>query len=527
MKQYDFKASKVVALFLVQFDVKSGYNLLWRKSSIAGFNFDGLDYKAMPSGIHDMKESTVLLCHSLNNKKYYGFSRFQQHILEDTHDDTLNSEISRDRVKMYSLGILCEPRKQDWIPNDPIQNGLENIDIINTTLSKFLKSEDYDNFNSFEELFHTVTSTLNPPNSTTNHLLNSLPDLIDSIGPLIFEVYKLALLRKKIVIFNNPLSKVDLFTSGAFTYLISLLAVIPEDTKLLSKDSKNSLFSQTIYNVGLNDLSGPLLKIPGFIGSTNDEVIMYQSDVYDVGIFLPSNSIDSTTLFNSSDIQTGLDFNKRRKATIKDYKKFKVVHNELFGSKNKKPSNESNDDLASINTSTSILSYFRNEENEYNIDPEWWLKSATSTMSWREYLWSAFSWFASAGQVRDECISASDQEDTPTDVHQRIRLIQFINIISYFHKLTKKWYYLINAIVLEVYEDHTVNMDNNDTQNITDQLIGNKKVDIELTYQDIIEMELDPYSEQDLQFAKEFVLFYWGSIVESVEVGIGVDVFCC
>lgn len=44
--------SKVVAVFFTEFDMKSGYKLLWSSTS-KDVPLEGIEYKSFPSGIHD------------------------------------------------------------------------------------------------------------------------------------------------------------------------------------------------------------------------------------------------------------------------------------------------------------------------------------------------------------------------------------------------------------------------------------------------------------------------------------------
>ena len=104
----------------------------------------------------------------------------------------------------------------------------------------------------------------------------------------------------------------------------------------------------------------------------------------------------------------------------------------------------------------------------------------------------------------------------PPHVPDKVDLVDLVNIVGYFHKLTKKWFYMINEAVLEVWDDQA----STDDQPLT------RRICLELTYQDVVEMELDPYSNADLEFLKQFVLLYW-EVVDSVEIGMGLNSICC
>lgn len=75
--------------------------------------------------------------------------------------------------------------------------------------------------------------------------------------------------------------------------------------------------------------------------------------------------------------------------------------------------------------------------------------------------------------------------------------------------------------------DIDIGGDDDMNASLISSLTSNNKINIELTYQDLVDMELDPYSYQDLDFVRDFVLLYWGSVVDNVEIGIGFNGVCC
>lgn len=541
-----YRPPKVAALFLVHFDTRAGYTLEWSKTT-GDVSLDGLDYKLMPSGIHEFDTSTVLLSHLYDKTLYYGLSRFRQ-INLNTGDEN-----SRDNIKMYSLGILVEPldalsskKTALWKPNDFINNGWEYINQLDDTLGQYLAERDYETGETsrLETLFGLLASPLlsvkGPSHAANldNHLLNTLPDLLDQLGPLVFPVYKLSLLRKNVLLFNGHDRPVDFFTAGAFSYLLLLLSVVPKDLDTVTKEEKNNYFSQPIYSVGLGDLDRDpsVFGLRGFIGSTTDEILKHQLQIYDYGVLLPSNG-QSSRIFASGDSSPTV------KATLKDYHKFKIIYKEVFSGllAAQAAASVSTDDLASIRSSSSRLSVrhgypFVRDVLLLDSEPSWWLEDATSAISWREYVWLAFSWFASAGTVGQTSIETS-QAPAHHQHGQKERLARLVNVVGYFHKLSRKWFYVINNIILEELgerrgsvADQTASTtpDHDETHDaLLLSLTSDSKITVELTYQDITDMELDPYSDQDLDFVRQFVMLYWGTIVDGVEIGIGIQGVCC
>lgn len=514
-----YSTSKVACVFLAQFHPKTGHKLVWSKSP-ANIKPEGLEYKALPSGIHEYEKTTIYLTHETQGKLYYGLARFQQLNLNST------AETDRDLVKMYSLGILLEPLAgKHWKPNEFGRIGWEHLDSMEETLSDFLKDEKMEHI---EALYHKLTSEdldlpRFPQNSPmVNHPLSSLPAVLSVVGPLIFPIYKAGLLRKKIMIFNHSSQGGELVTGpsnrspeicGSLAYIISLLSIVPKDVNFEPLD-KDAFFSQPIYTVGLLDMgSGIFEHYPGYIACTSDEILKFQQNLYDVGIIMPPSDNQVLQVANSDSL------NEPLRATFNDYTKFLKVYRKLPSENN----GVTSDDTSSIRTSNSVFSSLRFDIHGENIniklshEPSWWLDEATSPMSWREYIWLAFAWFASAGTTNRASPNGNfsgghEQEESRESVKKL--LLQLTLIVGHFHKLTKKWFFVIDEIVAEALEDKS-----GQPQPV--------KVTLELTHQDIVDMELDPYLHEDLQFVREFVQLYWGGVVEDVEIGLGIQGVCC
>lgn len=483
--------TNIIAVFLAEFDIRSGYKLVWSKAEVPGFEFDGLEYKVLPSGIHEYGESTVLLSHWHEGRVYYGMSRYYQYVIG-------NDSTDRSNVKMFALGILCDPGSSVWKPNEFIRNGWEYVEEVHQKLVKFVHLREYTDFAKLQDI-PKVTPNIN------NHLLTNLPEMFRTLGPLVFVLYKQSLLRKRILLFNQrsrshddqdilPNGVDNLYNISSFCYLISLLSVVPQEIDFISQTSVPT-YSQPVYQIGLTDMAGELIKLKGYIGSTNDDILK-ESPVYDIGVVID----EWARVF---------DYEQRPiKATNKDYDKFVLIYLELPRSDGVTNDTDiSADDLSSIRTDT--WKTFDGECVAQDM-PEWWKTEATEPVSWTESIWSAFSWFATAGQQ----LEGSPQP--PPHVQDKVDLVDLVNIVGYFHKLTKKWFYIINEVVLEVLDD----------QACTDEQPLTERISLELTYQDVVEMELDPYSSADLEFIKEFILLYW-EVVDSVDIGMGLNNICC
>lgn len=499
---------KVAAVFLAQFDVKLGYKLVWHTSP-TNVDLAGIEAKALPSGVHEYLATSIYLAHESRGKLYYGVARFRQ--LNE------NAPGGSDRllVKMYSLGILVEPLKcHHWTPHEFSAIGWEHLSSLDSALATFLSDSQ---LAPLEELALLLTGpdaldSVSP--SHADHPLARLPAALSAVGPLIFPLYKAALLRKSILLFNHASQghselrdalAGDPPTCGALAYVLALISVVPRDVQMEATTATEGLYSRPLYTVGLYDVESHMLEHhPGFVAATSDEILKYQKLLYDVGVEMPESGLATCRVFASCDPSLLL------KATYNDYTKFLKVYRKLPQSDE---SSAPRDDLSSIRTSSSVFSALRlgvfggDKHNKLTREPAWWFNDATAPMSWREYIWLAFAWFASAGTTERET-SKIDLACEESDV-ARSEMLQLASIVGHFHKLTKKWFYIIEEILMEAVTG------------------GAGKITLELTLQDVVDMELDPYSQQDLQFVREFVLMYWGDSVDEVEFGLGIHgIFC-
>ncbi|OWB71287.1 hypothetical protein B5S31_g973 [[Candida] boidinii] len=187
---------------------------------------------------------------------------------------------------------------------------------------------------------NNTTNNNTPIITNSDHMILSLFKLIDDLGPSIFTIWKLALLRKKLILFAEaPPSSVELYSStptsegettannntgnieeennihdhdeeeeedsyhpkisdfSKFVYDISLLSSVPQEIKLsllksgISEEKLNNLeILKPIYNLCVNDIDylKKLDKESPFIGSTTDQIILDKSNLYDYAVKIPS-----------------------------------------------------------------------------------------------------------------------------------------------------------------------------------------------------------------------------------------------
>lgn len=665
--------SEIASVFLTEFDMKSGYKLQWSKSYIDTNSLllllDGIEYKSLPSGIHELEEATVFISHKPENKNghhkeditYYGVSCFKQFVITDTENIT-----DRDNLKMYSLGVLCKPssKESEWKPNEFIRNGWEYIDGLKKILDDLKDTtrkcdgpinldEFFNQSGTFKKVFEQTDYTKAKNNS--NHLLFSLPQLFETLGPLVFAIFKQSLLRRNIMIFNElhlqTLPYIAASSDGShddddddaeeeedeeeeegtefnhnkstrraekdtyalltsFSYLFAVLSVIPKDIELEHLELRSQ---QPLFNVGLHELSSNTFKLidsNGFIGVTSDEILK-NHPIYDVGVEIGHPEIKaflkqpSTKQQKQQKQQREQSRNLPIKATIRDYHKFQKIFSQLVSKHllNKGVKNTSTKDHPSVysplNNSTTPVRFSatssstdsgpgpdqdqdqdQDEDQDQDQDqdpttatittsstvvpptlqplrktytdlspsspklsnePSWWRSATVESVSWSESVWSAFSWFASAGQQLENEDSLDQLPQNTCDSSSQIHLLSnenefgnkdgmdssledIIQTIGVFHKLTHKWFNYIDELIHEVHQEEQARFGSEEDQ----ALVETEVVEVlQISYQDMIEMELDPYSALDIAFLKEFVALYYREKVDRVNVGYSFTNVCC
>ncbi len=84
----------ISALFLIDFDVKAGYTIVW-KQALAGLELEGVvEYKSLPSGLHTVPEDLVYFVH---DGEHAGLSAFVNARTDD--------EATR-HARMIAVGVL-------------------------------------------------------------------------------------------------------------------------------------------------------------------------------------------------------------------------------------------------------------------------------------------------------------------------------------------------------------------------------------------------------------------------------------
>lgn len=334
----------IAALFLIDFDVKAGYTIIW-KQAIPGLELEGVvEYKSLPSGLHTVSDDLIYFVHE---QGYAGLSAF-------VNSPTTDEE-SR-RARMIAVGVLvplsygrlgrawrhaeglksmaaklaidgkqtrlleeywekCGTRDPSRQP-DPIKDS----PMASPALGKRVIPK---NAHARDRSASEAPGLMQPEHRLSpHHPAWSLNNLLDTFGPLIFPIHRAALLRKRILISAHaPVNEICNF--GMFVccllapvndnadkptvYNISVLANVPSSVFDLLDPSAPSQRLRPLFTIGVHDIpflmaddaskrpgpgpqqhSSPLGDASsGWIACTTDSILAIKDDLWDVLITMP------------------------------------------------------------------------------------------------------------------------------------------------------------------------------------------------------------------------------------------------
>ncbi|KAL6238931.1 hypothetical protein BDW75DRAFT_199927 [Aspergillus navahoensis] len=577
----------IAALFVIHFDVKAGYMVTWKRT-IPGVEVEGaVEYKSLPSGLHNVSEDLVYFVH----EQYAGISAF----INQPADE------SERNAKMFSIGVLvplssgrlgkswrhasklkelAQHYSEHAFDTHRLSEYWETHEIsanetsaapdspLESPLSLRLRAHDDrpDPLQRRRAISDAIILETSRPALTPFHPASSLPDFLDSFGPLLFPLYRAALLRRRVLF----MAEAPVQVPCNYVYDLSLLASLPNSLlPLLPPDRLPSLRPRALFNVGVYDIpylssfiggSADSERDNAWIACSTDSVLSMKPELFDILVTLPpshSKNAAGKAYPTISVFPPSLDKKPPQrtelKATQRDVRRYTTLRKGLrrvfkdectrYGS-----DTDDNSDAASTFSSSPI------------VEP----------LSWTRLAYTSFIWWASAGEKRD---GFSEEEEEEHEVEQDARLLASVDnlpsppsgsmrrrnmqqeqtptqppeiaLIAYFRQLTTQIFATLsdviarqdnqsgNDTVLDTsipYEDEIENPESfNDeittedpsadddssplldrNQSSLPEAQASNTDAIIITAEDMAEMGLDTWSAADRIFVEELVLIWWG-----------------
>ncbi|KAL2871936.1 uncharacterized protein BJX67DRAFT_94214 [Aspergillus lucknowensis] len=580
----------IAALFVIHFDIKAGYMVTWKRT-IPGVEIEGaVEYKSLPSGLHHVDEDLVYFVY----EQYAGISAFVNQPADE----------SERNAKMFSIGVLVPlssgrlgkswrhaPKLKElaqryaeptfdtsqlleyWEtyelsandtsavpPDSPLESPL--------SLRFRAHSDRPDYLQRNRAISDAIVLETPRPTLTPFHPASSLPDFLDSFGPLLFPLYRAALLRRRVLLMAEAPVRIPC----DYVYDLSLLASLPNSLlPLLPPGRLPSLRPRALFNVGVYDIPylssfvGPAADSEGdhaWIACSTDSVLSMKPELFDVLVTLPpphsKNAADKkypTISVSSPTSQSTAAQRTELKATQRDVRRYTALRKGLRrvfkGEDSRSEDIDSDDDSDAASTFSS--------------------SPIVEPLSWTRLAYTSFIWWASAGEKRD---GFSEEEEEEHEVEQDARFLASVDnlpsppsvsvrhqsmqlgeppkqppeiaLVAYFRQLTTQIFATLSDVIAR--QDHqdgaepddavstpytdgddqtspaeheTITRDATQEDESTSPLLGLEQQSplqdrasesgaVAITAEDMMEMGLDTWSAADRIFVEELVLMWWG-----------------
>ncbi|KAE9969513.1 hypothetical protein EG327_010626 [Venturia inaequalis] len=441
----------LAALFLIKFDQKVGYTTSW-KQSLKDVPLEGVvEYKSLPSGLHNVKEDLVYFVQD----QYAGVSAF---INRPAGAEERNAQF----IAVGAMVRLGDGRLgRAWEHAGSLKHLARQLVTHNDNLSSLEEywdehkapsdssgesSEDpISPFTAAQRRVRPISSvSLAPPNQTLPpfHPAHTILEYLDTFGPLLFPLHRAALLRKRILFITPPPMKL----TCEYVYDLSILSSLPNSlSSSLPLPSPSAARLQPLFNVGIHDIpflskyaptkGSQTVQPPvsddlglGWIACTSDEILAMKPQLYDILIELPHP--DKSRLSSTAKLHERKEENwpilKRSdtgaviKATQRDLRRYRTLRRALapltrLSTAHKSDLRQAVEDSEEEDEEQAHLLYTHDYESPNAIgDEEDSLRAGEEKMveriSWSALAYSSFIWWASAGE-KEEGLQQEEEQD--------------------------------------------------------------------------------------------------------------------
>ncbi|PYH95451.1 hypothetical protein BO71DRAFT_377533 [Aspergillus ellipticus CBS 707.79] len=583
----------IAALFVIRFDIKAGYVISWKRA-LSGVEVEGaVEYKSLPSGLHNVPEDLVYFVH----EQYAGISAFVNWPAEEAERNAKMFAIGvlvplssgrlgkswRHAPKLKELAANCA---QDMSDTKALSDYWENYEIresdasivpppdspLESPLSLRLRAHGdlRDAVHRSRAFSDAIVLETPRPALTPFHPASSLPEFLESFGPLIFPLYRAALLRKRVLF----MAEAPVHIPCSYVYDLSLLASLPNSLlPLLPPNGVPPARPRPLFNVGIHDIpdlssfigaSPNINHDSAWIACSTDSVLTMKPELFDVLVTLPAphskNAVEK--VFPTISIYHAQPAKSKKppqpielKATQRDARRYSTLRKGL-----RNVSQDEDGDTASAESDDDS-----DAASTYSSSP------IVEPLSWARLAYTSFIWWASAGEKRD---GLSEEEEEEHQIEQDTRLLTSVEtlpsppsgsvgrrsiqpqdtsqqppeiaLVAYFRRLSAQIFITLSDVVAR--HDSQNSPDDEDDDLAPEELYDNNDNDpsitigrqstqqddsraplleesaaetdpgvsyddsdpVKITSEDLTEMGLDIWSAADRVFVEELVRLWWG-----------------
>ncbi|KAM4057130.1 hypothetical protein HRG_003977 [Hirsutella rhossiliensis] len=557
------------ALFLIDFDVKAGYTIAWKRS-VPGLDLDGhVEYKSLPSGLHTVSNDLIYFVHGA---AHAGLSAFV--------NEPCDEEDSRN-ARMIAVGILVPLSYgrlgRAWRHAQHLEQmaaKLAKDRNMTDLLERYWqanKASDADPPDlppspTLERAPHTRSRSISDGTAlrpsehrlSPHHPAWSLTKLLDRFGPLIFPIHRAALLRRRILIScHAPVREIC-----DFVYDISVLSNIPLSVSDVLPPSSPTPRLRPLFTIGVHDIPFLVQDLEaarrkdespeeldggpgsGWIACTTDSILAMKDTLWDMLITMPPDhpSGPSENAWPVVECPRGSPI----KATQRDLRRFNSLRSGLacLAAPTADAASDSPQSPASARRSSTSHRLVSDEAPDQLVEPP----------SWAALAYNGYMWWASAGeQLRSE-----EQEESSRDAallanlapapHTPMSMPRLssgsdlladsvtsfagrrpaesdearveLAVIAYFHRLTKQMLSVLADVVDSAegsypgqYRDDDDGTEEDEAEALLDNGIGEgpgADDAIAIDSRCVENMGLDVWSAADAVFIQDLVAAYFG-----------------
>jgi hypothetical protein len=371
----------------------------------------------------------------------------------------------------------------------------------------------------------SVTAFDNEAAWPLDHPALHVPAMLELFGPLVFPLYRAALLRQRVLLMGSPSVQHNANT----VYIASILAGIPQSlADVLPTDASSIMKSSPLFSVGIHDIPA-LAKTPtdrsGWIATTTDDILGDKTNLYDLLVELPPKSAPRRTWpkMRTSD-------GRPVKASQRDLRRWTLLRRELRRLRRQIVSRYADQSPGLDESDQRPLLERRgtNQDDFYDMG----LQNRDETDAVEAPSWSAVAvrglmWWASAGDVsaweNDEARADEEllfempdvgvlfpgtaSERTQEDKESEYCRAAATLLVAYFRRVTEGILRPMTSMVEEA-DDSTEE--------------GLEVDDIDLTGDDMRAMGLDTWSECDKAFARDMMKLVFNRTATISDSGVRV-----
>ncbi|EXJ83669.1 hypothetical protein A1O1_07293 [Capronia coronata CBS 617.96] len=551
----------IAAAFLVNFDHRKGYTLVWHRS-IDEAQVEGVvEFKSLPSGLHNVEEDLVYFIHD----KYSGLSAFIN------KPDGQSERAAR----MLAVGVLVPLEfgrtGRSWRHAEALQalarSQIDNVQDT-TALEEYwgkyrLRPDERPEQEQVHSEYPGHSATRQPANGyrksrsmstattflpshhtlTPHHPALTLLDSADIFGPLLFPLYRAALLRKRILIVaDTPVQ-----SSCNLVYNMSILSSVSKALlEFLPSGDTPSLWLRPLFTVGVGDIpelettkSSPTsvsIAEDNWIACTTDDVLSTKPQLYDVLVLMPpSESNNAATKVFPKMVLSSPELTKSFpkvgiKSTQRDFQRFVRLQQGLLQFRPSKTAIN-----GSLENGAEGRPPLSSRRSSFSAN-----KAVVEPASWSRMAYTSLVWWASAGDRRGGLVETEEAEN-----EQDLALLSYeddsdseqtreVALVAYFHRLTEIIFQTVAEAIARsdgtrsAPESSYHDDDNNDnTESIYEETVQRRASsegeetqglladpadngEVEITPEDMAAMGLDSWSASDRAFVEELVRLWWG-----------------